>query len=526
MVSAKLVATVIAVVAVTASGEAAADKTGDKAAADKARKLSLEEAIQTAIASDADLYIAREDTRAAADGVALARGAFATRVFGEVYGKRDDLPPSAAAFGAVDVVGAAALGVSGRIQTGLTYSLTTGLVWQDRDDPFGVYSSSYTAAVRAELVQPLWRGGFGAARRPITVASLRRDRSTHELRSRVESTVGAVQVAYWNLVRAHSEREARVSAVQIAKEQVEETRRLKRLGAGTDLDNIEAEAGVSRREQELVRTEQDVVDADGRLFEALGVRAGEGGWVAGNPIIPTDAVKIEPLVVAVDEQIALARTRRAEVQAARASTAAESAELEVTDDARRTAIDLVAAAGSVGFAGAFATTPATMGIVPDPVYDGRLSESFANALGRDLSVYVGLRFEIPLGTHAADARHAIQQRTVSRARLIERQVTSSIESEVRTAVARIALDARLVQAADRAVELSIKLLDGTRKRFRAGAGTSFDVLRVSEELTRARVEAARARAGYRVTLTRLATATGTLLDGAGVIVEKLGPSPR
>ncbi|MEJ7598960.1 MAG: TolC family protein, partial [Kofleriaceae bacterium] len=71
-----------------------------------------------------------------------------------------------------------------------------------------------------------------------------------------------------------------------------------------------------------------------------------------------------------------------------------------------------------------------------------------------------------------------------------------------------------------------KLLDGTRKRFRAGAGTSFDVLRVSEELTRARVEAARARAGYRASITRLAVSTGTLLDSAGVSVTSLGGSPR
>ncbi|MEJ7599775.1 MAG: TolC family protein [Kofleriaceae bacterium] len=435
--------------------------------ADTPRKLSLEEAIQTALASDADLYIAREESLVAAEGVALARGAFATRIFGELFARRDEHPPSAVAFGAVDRIAGATLGVAGGLPlTGLTYEVTGGLVRQDRDDPFGVYSAGNTAVVHAELVQPLRRGAFGAARRPITVASLRRDRSALELRARVESTVGAVQVAYWNLVRARGEREARVSAVELAKEQVEETRRLKRLGAGTDLDNIEAEAGVSRREQELLRTEQDVVEADGRLFEALGVRTGEGGWVANSPIVPTDAVKIEPLVVEVDAQIAVARARRAEVRAAHALTAAESAELEVTDNARRMAIDLVAAAGSVGFAGTFATTPATMGVVPDPAYDGRLSGSFAN-IGRDVSVYLGLRFELPLGTHVADARHSIQLRTASRARLVERQVTASIESEVRTAVARVALDARLVEAADRAVELSNKLLDGTRKRFRS-----------------------------------------------------------
>jgi len=132
---------------------------------------------------------------------------------------------------------------------------------------------------------------------------------------------------------------------------------------------------------------------------------------------------------------------------------------------------------------------------------------------------------VPLGRHEAEVRHAIQQRSVSRARLAERQTLARIESEVRTTVARIAVSVQLVEAADRTVELSEQLLEGTRKRFRAGASTTFDVLRVSEQLTRARIEAARARADYRVSLTRLAAGTGTLLDGLGIAIDSLGAPP-
>jgi len=290
----------------------------------------------------------------------------------------------------------------------------------------------------------------------------------------------------------------------------------------------------------LLRTEQDVVAADGRLFEAIGVRAGDAGWVAGRAIVPTDAAQLEPRTVEIDAQLALVRTRRADVLAAHDRIAAELAELEVTDDRRRAALDLVAAAGTVGFAGAFESTYATAGVNgsrgsgggeldppyrTDPSYDGGIGGSLRNALGRDVSLFIGLRFEMPLGNHEAEVRHSIQRRSVSRARLAEREMLARIEGEVRTTVARLAVDVQLVEAADHAVELSKQLLEGTRKRFRAGASTSFDVLRVSEELTRAQVEAARARADYRVSLTRLAAATGTLLDGSGITIESLGASP-
>ena len=158
--------------------------------------------------------------------------------------------------------------------------------------------------------------------------------------------------------------------------------------------------------------------------------------------------------------------------------------------------------------------------------DGGLATSLKNTLGRDLNVFIGLRFEMALGNHEAEVRHAIQRRSVSRAQLEERATLARIDGEVRTAVARLAINVELVAAADHTVELSQKLLDGTRKRFRAGASTSFDVLRVSEDLTRARIEAARARADYRVTLTRLGTATGTLLERFGITVESLGARPR
>jgi len=505
-------------------------------AAQGVHELSLADAVGAALTSNAELYIAREDAREAADGIALARAAFMPRVLGEISGTRNDQPPSATSFAAVDSITTATLAVTGRVQTGLTYNVSAGLMREDRDDPFAtVYNAAVTTTVHAEIVQPLLRGAFAAARQPIVVASLRRNRSEQELRARVERTIGAVEVAYWNLVRARSERDARTSALALAKEQADESSGLRRLGTGSDLDVVEAEAGVSRRRQELLQAEQDLVAADGGLFEALGVRDGDPGWVASRAIVPTDAAQIEPRRIDVDEQLALARTRRADVLAAQDRVAAETAELAVTDDQRRVALDLVASAGTVGFAGALAATDATAGVngaglappyMTDPAYEGGIGTSIKNTLGRDLNLFLGLRFEMAFGDHEAEVRHAIQRRSVSRARLAERATLARIESEVRTAVARLAVNAELVEAADRTVELSAKLLDGTRKRFRAGASTTFDVLRVSEELTRARIEAARARADYRVTLTRLAAATGTLLDRFGVSVENLGAPPR
>jgi outer membrane protein TolC len=508
------------------------------AAAEPGRALTLADAVAIAVANDADLYIAREDALIAGDGVALARSVFAPRLFGEIRQTRDDAPPSATSFGGTDVVTAAELGWWGRVaRTGLTYTIAAGVGRVRRDDPFStVYDPALTATVRGEVVQPLARGAFGAARRPIEVAALRRDQSEQELRAQLERRVGAVEVAYWNLVRARSERDARTSAVKLAKEQVDESKRIARIGTGTELDIVEAETSASRVQQELLRSEQEVIAAEGVLIEAMGVRAGDPGWDAARGVVPTDATGTAAKAPDVEAQLAIARGKRADALAAKQQVDAEQAALAVTADQRRMSVDLFAGAASVGFAGTFADNYATSGVngleldppfMTDPAYDGGLGRAARNAAtARDLRLYIGLRFEIPVGDHEADARHAIQQRTVTRARLVERDTLARIETEVRTAVARVALDLRIVEASDRTVALSEKLLDGMRKRFRNGASTSFDVLRVAEELTRARIEAARARASYRAGVTRLALATGTLLDGLGITVKTLGQTPR
>ncbi len=504
---------------------------GRDAAADP-RNLSLADALRTAIASDADLYIAREDARVAESGIALTRATFEPHLFGLLYASRDDQPPSATTFGAVDKIGAATVGVTGGLQrTGLTYTVTSSLLRRVRDDRFlTVYRPGVTTTVRAEVVQPLRRGAFSAARRPTVVASLRQALGEQLLRARIEHTLGTVQVAYWNLVRALSERAARTLALQLAVEQVDESKRLAKIGNGSDLDVTDAQAGASRRRQELLRTEQEVAETEGKLYEALGVRPTDDGWAATSTIVPTDDAGIDPTPIDVEAQLALARSHRSDVLAARARTAAESAELEHAADQRRASVDLVVAAGTTGFAGSLADTQATVGLDDptsmyraDPDYSGGLGTALVNTLGRDPNVYVGLRFELPLGTTAADIQYAIQARTVTRAELAERVTLAKIESEVRTTVARLAIDVRLITAADEAVALSGQLLEGTRKRFRAGGSTSFDVLRVSEQQTQAQIDAGRARADYRISLTRLGAATGTLMERADV---KLGTAPR
>ena len=497
------------------------------------RRLSINEAVGTALSHNGELQIARRDAAIATEEVELARSPYDPTLFGRAFASRDAVPGSATSFSYEDRQVGGDAGVSGKLKTGMEYSVSGSILTQKNEDPFGtVYDPAHTSALTISVTQPLLRGAWGSANATvIEAASLRMQQNQHLFRAQIERTVSSVEVAYWNLVRAHREREARDASLKLALEQLEESRRLVRLGANSQLDVTEAQTGVSRRRQELQSANEDVAEAEGILFDLLQVRPGEPGWKADDVLIPTDNPDVVAVSTSLEEHVALARKHRPDLLAARRLSAAEAAELDVTANRTRPALDLVARAGLLGFAGDLADTYATAGVNQmtgglDPPYfsdrdlNGGLGTSLGNLVtGDHYGLYLGLRFELPLRNQAAEARHSIQTHQLAKARAAQRSLQARIENEVRTSLNRLKASAAIVAAADEAVALSERLLQGTRQRFRNDASTSFDVLRVLDELTRSKIEAARARARYQIALSRLAAANGTLLQRRRITVK-------
>lgn len=502
------------------------------ARAEVRRELTFADAVAIAIAHNGDLYLAQNDTAIAAADLALARSVFAPRLIGNARVGQDDQPGTAQRFAWKELTASGSIELAGRMPTGLLYSLSLGATADRLSSPFdAVYDPAYTTGLTLSLTQPLLRGGWRAANlQPIVVASLRRDLSEQQLRVRLEQIVGEVEVAYWTLALAYKEREARESSLKLAQDQLADSTRLVRLGTISDLDVIEARSGVGRMRQQLIRAEQAIAEAEGRLRAVI---VGDPAWRPDDVIVPVDAPDVAHVSYSIAEHIQLAHDHRPDVLAARKQLAAERAAAGVTANDLLPALDLVVTGGLVGFAGQLDRNYATSGVVDgtlnpvyvaDPEVDGGVMRAFRNlATGGNYMVSLGLRLELPLDNRAAQARHDRQLHVVGQARIAEQALLARVDSEVRTSLAVLQGDEALQQAADEAVTVNERLLAGMRKRFSVGAITSFDVLRVADELTRAQIDAARARVSYRLSLARLATADGTLLDQLHVALSALRP---
>jgi outer membrane protein TolC len=488
------------------------------------RSLSLADAIAIALEYNGDLYLAKTDTAIASDEIAIADSIFIPSLISEVSVGSDRNPasPTAPDYTAKSANGS--IGITGRRPIGLDYTITLGTTYEsikanNSVEPVSYYDPGYTTTFGISLVQPLLRGaGSRANRAAIVVATHRKNVSEHQLRATVQRVVGEVVVAYWTLALAYKEIEARQSQLKLAEDQVAESTRLVKLGSLSDLDITEARAAVARQTQQLLRVEQAALDSEAKLRTLL--VGGDGAWAPDQRLVPSDTADVGEAPGTLDQHVEIARKNRPDIAVARSQVDADRALLAQTENELRPVLDLFATGGVIGFAG-----DPVAGIDPtayNPDFTGGGGRAFGNLAKRgDYQVEVGLRLELPLSNEAARARNARQRNLVKRSKIAEETIGAQIRNDVQTAIALMTSDLAQRAAADDAVADNEKLLAGMRKRFAGGLITSFDVLRVADQLTLARIEAARTRASYQVSRARLAAADGTLLQSLNIKLSNL-----
>lgn len=511
----------VAVLAVAAGGNARSEPR---------RELSFVDAVRVAIAHNGDIYVARSEVDIARDDIDVARSVFDGHIVGSIRGWREDQPGNAFRFAWTDTAVTGSLEYDGRTEYGLSYGVQVGALHERYSNPFiTAYNPANTATLTLALDQPLLRGAGRAANlAPIDVASRRADVSERELRRRLEDLVSEVEVAYWTLALAYKEVEARQTSLKLAQDQVGESARLRKAGSISELDVTEAQAGVERMKLLLIAAQQGVIDAEGKLRAVI---IGAPDWKADELLVPSDSPDAQAPSYSIEEHLELARKHRPDIAVARAEIEAEQSALAAAHADLAPQLDLIASAGVIGFSGELAHNYATSVIydtmlsppyAPDSRYEGGPATALKNLAAGNYAVSVGLKLDLPVHNSAAHARYARQEHAVARAHLAERAVLAQVENEVRTSINLLKTDDELRRAAEQAVAVDQELLAGMRKRFSAGALTSFDVLRIADELARAQIAAARARVSYQISLARLARADGTLLDRLHITTAALG----
>ena len=482
---------ILAAVAPAASAQTAAPAQTAPGAPSVLR-LTVDDAVKMAADANVDLKADRLDPQISDTRVAAAAGAFRPSINSSVNRNNQLQPPASFLIPTptrTDAMTSSA-GVSQRLPWyGTSYSVSFNAVHTDTNSFLTSYNPLLTSGLSLGVSQPLVRDlTIDAARQQLQTTQINRDIAGTRLRESLVHTTANVKSAYWNLVSAIANVDARASALSLAQELARVNKAKVDVGQSPPLDLLSAQAEVAADEEQLIIAQTAVRQAEDRLRVLIADPSDRAMWDV--PIEPIDSPPIATITPDLSAAVARALDSRADLTRAKkdidnAKVAVKFADNQKLPDVR---VNLNYAASGLGGTQVLRNTSA--GFPGTVVGPGTITDfgSVLNQLfAHDYPTWtVGVSVTYPLGQSSEEAAYA-------RAKLERQQAEDRLKSsesraiqQVRDAGWKIDMNAKRIATTRAARELADQRLDAERKRFDVGLSTSFFVIQAQRDLAQAK----------------------------------------
>lgn len=354
------------------------------------------------------------------------------------------------------------------------------------------YYPEYTTSTSLTVTQPLLRG-FGATSTMAQADIARSELRTSEiaLRGKVDEVASRVLDAYVEAVYGHQLIRVITDRIALATRLRDENQKRLKQGLMAPIDVMQAESTQAAAEIELVRARNFLIETENRMRELIFSDFAQAADTRFQFVDTLNPVSIKESLPALR---GLALDRSAEYQAALQRVETQKIELRHARNQRMPTLDLEASVGMNGLG-------------------GTISDGFSDYGNRTQPDYsVGLIADIPLTFHAERAQLAKAMLTLRQADLEAKRTANRVISAVQTAHARVVSAIQRTEASSRAVATAEETLSAEEKRLTNGLTTSFNVLKLQDELAQARINRLEAVAEGHKALIILWNVTGVLLD--------------
>lgn len=472
------------------------DWTGPEPVDDLPLEVAVEDAVFLALRHNRSL--ATEQLQPAIQGTfeAVERAEFDPVIFGELSIGRDRVVQQ---FQELDAAAQERRTETERVQGGLRQQLPTGTslemsVRSDRSDRSGV-DEQYAARAGVTLTQALLRGG----RIDSNLASLRQAEidtlaSVYELRGFAEALVAEVEAAYWDYVLAGERVRIFSEALDVAEQQLDETRRRIQVGDRPETDEAAAQAEVALRRQGLIdarnRRESNRLGLL-RLMNPPGA-----SWETAIDTLDEPEVLDLPLGE-VGEHVLLGRSLRPDINEARLRIRRGELEVVRTRDGMLPRLDFFVTLGKTGYADSFGS-------------------SWRDLDGPGYDFQAGIQAEMPLFRRAEQARSDRAGFNRDQAVQAVANMRQMVDLDVRNAWLEVERTREQVDAVAVTRRLQEEVLRAEQARFEVGQTTAIVVAQAQRDLLESRLEEIDAAASWRQAVTELHRQSGTLLLRRGI----------
>jgi HAE1 family hydrophobic/amphiphilic exporter-1 len=492
-------------------------------------RLTVDEAVKMALDHNVDLAADRLDPQISDTRVAAAAGVFRPTINSSVNSNNQLQPPSSFLTPIptqTDVVSSNA-GLGQKLPWfGTSYNVAWTTTHTNSNSILNSYNPLLQSGLSVQVSQPLIRDLFiDSNRQQLAVSRTNRDIAGTRLRESLVHTTASVKAAYWNLVSARANVDARRSTLELAEELARVNKAKVDVGSSPPLDLVSAQAEVAADQEQLIIAETSVKQSEDRLRLLIFDTTNRENWNVR--IEAVDSPPITTATIDLDAAVNRALADRADLLRARKDIENTKTSVKFADNQRMPDVRLNASYQASGLGGTqVLRTGGFPGTVVGPGTVTPFGDVISQLFAHDYPTWaVGVSVSYPIGGSVDQANYARTQLERSQSEQRLKGAEARAIQQVRDAAWKIEMNAKRIETTRSARELAEQRLDAERKRFEVGMSTSFLTIQAQRDLAQARTNELSAVLAYDLSLvdfealqeagpTGSAPATGTTASGA------------
>lgn len=464
-------------------------------------ELGFRSGILMLLDNNLDLGVRRLEPKSIDARVLGAHGAFDPVAFGTL--SRQDISTPLSSRSSVAAGGLRSIesesyylnaGVTGRTGLGTQYTLEATSAWTA--DTLSGQEFEYESFTGVSIRQPLLRG-YGDSNL-VDINLLKKDRQISEevLKRALLDALAFYGEAWWSLMNARGALDVRTESLGLAETLLEAGRKRLEAGVISRLELVQAEAAVASRKEDVLIARKAVQSAERSLKSLI---AGDPYEMAGTEVVPAGDGTLKPPGEGLEASVAKALEARPEYLEARAALERNRIQARYAKNLGYPAVDVEARFGYSGLGESF-------------------SDSFSG-LDSNPQWLVGLAFSYPLGNRTARGSQEAAGVEALQLKMLLKRIEQDIVFGLDEAIKAIDTDKKRLEAADESVALAEETLAAEERKLAAGRSTTFNVLRIQDDLLQSKLKRLDAVSGYNIALLRFYREKGTLLEELGINIK-------
>lgn len=408
-------------------------------------------------------------------------------------------------------------GLTGTWITGSQYEVSVGQLRADtpaqRNAGFTTLNPVVSTQILLEVQQPLLKGAwYSVNTADIRIAENNTVLSRKEMQLTAINTVFQVERAYWELVFATQNLEAKLSTFHVSIENLQNVRKRKAVGTLAAIHVTTAESQTALRRVELDDAQQLLENSRDAFLNAINYadqKSLKQRWEVEESVSTYENIRVTCTTQPVPEAettdrntaLALAFANRPEYPQIELNIQNQQIRAEVASNALLPALDLTAGWAQAGLDEGFGDSYETVG--GGDFYDWQ----------------VGVQFSMPLGNRGPRNTYRNVRDGLRKLRLSKVDLENQIVLEVDQAIRTVAYLTETVQDLNERVRLQTALLAAEVRKLDVGMSIAYTVSLIANDLVDNQTQALRAKTNLQIAIANYYRATGRLLDRYSVGYE-------